>query len=172
MACCCHCAGFNLDTSPMHPWIFLLPLLVDGGGMVFDRSAEVRPGIEEVCGSGVVLCEELDDCWISVDKWVELINESFNGGVTGITIDDNLFLFELLSLQLKHLLSRVWMVSIPFGRGMMNAILVCIDVVCMLFCLLMANKRWDPTFLCENYSNVWVSVPGIKLITSFLSQHN
>ena len=30
--------------------------------MVFDISAEVRRGIEESCVSGVVLCEELDDC--------------------------------------------------------------------------------------------------------------
>ena len=30
--------------------------------MVFDGSAEVQPGIKEVCDSGVVFCEELDDC--------------------------------------------------------------------------------------------------------------
>ena len=30
--------------------------------MVFDGSAEVQLGIEEACDSGVVFCEELDDC--------------------------------------------------------------------------------------------------------------
>ena len=34
------------------------------------------------------------------------MNESFNGGVKGITSDENLFLFELLPLLLKHHLSR------------------------------------------------------------------
>ena len=38
-----------------------LPLLVDGVGMVFDGSGEVRPGIEEACDYGVVLYEDLDD---------------------------------------------------------------------------------------------------------------
>ena len=31
--------------------------------------------------------------------------------------------------------------TIPFGRGMMNAILLCGGVVCLLFSLLMTNKR-------------------------------
>ena len=26
--------------------------------------------------------------------------------------------------------------------------------------LLMANKIWEPTFWCDNFSHVWVSVPG------------
>ena len=39
-----------------------LPFLVEGGGMSFDGSGEVRPGIEESCNSDVVLCEEIDDC--------------------------------------------------------------------------------------------------------------
>ena len=34
------------------------------------------------------------------------------------------------------------------------------------------QKRWEPTFLCDNCSHVWVSVPGIKLIMRFLSQYN
>ena len=40
-----------------------LPFLVEGGDMVFDGPVEVRPGIEEACDSGVVFCEELDECW-------------------------------------------------------------------------------------------------------------
>ena len=36
----------------------------------------------------------------------------------------------------------------------------------------MAIKRWEPTFWCNNCSHVWVSVPGIKLITRFLSQYH
>ena len=38
--------------------------------------------------------------------------------------------------------------------------------------LLMANKRWEPTFSLYNCNHVWVSVLGIKLITTFLSQYN
>ena len=34
------------------------------------------------------------------------MTESFNGGVTGITSDDNSLLFELLSLLLNNRLSR------------------------------------------------------------------
>ena len=34
------------------------------------------------------------------------MTESFNGGCTGITGDEKLFLFELLSLLLNHWLSR------------------------------------------------------------------
>ena len=66
----------------------------------------------------------------------------------------------------------LWRLPIPFGRGIMNAIWVCGDVVCLLFCLLMSNKRWEPIFWRENCSHVWVSIPGIKLITIFLSQYN
>ena len=36
--------------------------LMDGGGMVFDSLAEVRPGMTEACDSGVVFCEDLDYC--------------------------------------------------------------------------------------------------------------
>ena len=32
--------------------------------MVFERSGEVQPGIEEACNSYIVLCE----IWITVDK--------------------------------------------------------------------------------------------------------
>ena len=34
------------------------------------------------------------------------------------------------------------------------------------------QKRWEPMFWRDNCSHVWVYVPGIKLITSFLSQYN
>ena len=50
------------------------------------------------------------------------MTESFNVGGIGITSDENSLLFELLSLQLKHRLSRVWQLTTPFGRGTMNAI--------------------------------------------------
>ena len=100
------------------------------------------------------------------------MTESFNGVGTGITSYDNSLIFELISFQLKHNLSRVWRLSISFGCGMINVVWVCAAVVRMLFCLLVANKRWEPFFLRNNCSHVWVSVPGIKLITSFLSQYN
>ena len=50
------------------------------------------------------------------------MTESFNRGGTSITSDDITLIFELLSLQLNHRLSQVWRLTIPFGRGMMNAI--------------------------------------------------
>ena len=34
------------------------------------------------------------------------------------------------------------------------------------------QKMWEPTFLRDNCSHVLLSVPEIKLITSFLSQYN
>ena len=46
---------------------------MDGGGILFYRSGEVLPGIEEACDSGVVFCEELDDCLQTDDSWGELI---------------------------------------------------------------------------------------------------
>ena len=52
-----------------------LPLLVDGGGMVFDGSGEVWPGIEEAYNSCVVLCEEMDECWITEDRLCGLMTE-------------------------------------------------------------------------------------------------
>ena len=74
--------------------------------MVFDGSGEFQPGIKEACDSGVVFCDNLDYCWQTKDIWDELITESFNGGGTGIIGDENSFIFELLSLLLKHRLSR------------------------------------------------------------------
>ena len=62
-------------------------LLVDWSDMVFDRSGEVQPGIEEAYNSGVVICEELDNFWQTKDSWGVLMIESFNGGGTGITSD-------------------------------------------------------------------------------------
>ena len=38
------------------------PFLVEGVDMVFYGSGEVRPGIEEASDSGIVVCEDLDDC--------------------------------------------------------------------------------------------------------------
>ena len=94
--------------------------------------------------------------------------------------------FEWQSLQLKHRLSQgvvfclswffpvpfLWRPPIPLKCGMMNAIWICGSVVCLLFCLLRAIKRWEPTFWRHNCSHVWVPVPGIKLITIFFSQYN
>ena len=62
---------------------------MDVGGILFDGSAETRPGIEEAYNSGVVLCEDLDDCWQTEDRRGGLMNELFNGGGTGITSDNN-----------------------------------------------------------------------------------
>ena len=66
----------------------------------------------------------------------------------------------------------LWRLPIPFGFGMMNAMWVCGGVVCLLFCLLMSIKMWEPNFWRDNCSHVWFSVPGIKFIASFLSQYN
>ena len=74
--------------------------------MVFDRSGEVRSGIEEACYSYLVLCEDLDECWRTDDSWRGLMTESFNGGGTGITCDDKSLLFELVALLLNHGVSR------------------------------------------------------------------
>ena len=74
--------------------------------MVFDGSGEFRPGIEEACNSGVVFCDDLDDCWQTNDSWGVLMTESFNEGFIGINGDENSLIFELLSLLLKHRLSR------------------------------------------------------------------
>ena len=57
----------------------------------------------------------------------------------------------------------LWQLPIPFGRGMINAIWVCCGVVCLLFCLVMANKRWEPTFWRNNCSHDLVSVQHIWL---------
>ena len=43
--------------------------LLDGSGMVFDGSGEVRPCIEEACDSWILFCEYLDDCWKIEDIW-------------------------------------------------------------------------------------------------------
>ena len=66
---------------------------MDGGGMVFEESGEVRPGTEEAWDFVVVLCEDLDDCWQTEDRLVVLITESFNGWGTGIIGDENSFFF-------------------------------------------------------------------------------
>ena len=83
-----------------------LPLLVDGGGMIFGGLGEVQTCIEEACNSCILLCEDLDDCWQTEDTWGGLMTESFNGGGTGITSDYNSLLFEWLSLRLENWLSR------------------------------------------------------------------
>ena len=133
-----------------------------------------------------VFCEELNYCWQTEDIWGVLITESFNVIGTGINGDDKLLLFEWLSLLLKRRLSQgvvsflpwlflvplLWRLTIPFGRGMLNAIWVCGDVVSLLICLFMSNESWEQSFWLKNFSHVWVSVPGIKLSTNFLSQYD
>ena len=79
---------------------------MEGGGIVFYGSGEVQPGIEYACKYGVVFCEDMDVCWRTGDSWGGLMTESFNGRGTGVIGDDNSFLFGLLSLLLKHWLSR------------------------------------------------------------------
>ena len=78
-------------------------------------------------------------------------------------------LFEWLSLQLNHRLSRgffsclPWLFPVPlllrltisFVSGMMNVIWACVGVVCLLFYLLMAIKRLEKTLCCDNCSHVW-----------------
>ena len=71
---------------------------MDSGGAVFDGSSEVLPGIEEACDSGIVLCEDMDDCWQTEDSWGGLMTELFNEGRKFIIRDDNSLLFEWLSL--------------------------------------------------------------------------
>ena len=124
-----------------------------------------------------VLCEDLDECWQTEESWDGLMTELFNGGETYITGNDNLLLFEWKSLQLNHWLSRgfirclpwllpvplLWRLPIPLVRGMMNTIWVCGEIVCLLFCLSMAIKRWEPNFWRDKCSHVWVYVPGIKI---------
>ena len=80
---------------------------MDGGGIVFDRSGEVRPGIEEACEYSVVFCEELGDCWQTEEILGGLMTKQFNGGGIGITCDDKSLLFQLVFLLLKQRLSRV-----------------------------------------------------------------
>ena len=124
-----------------------------------------------------VKCEDLDECWRTEDSWYGLMTALFNVGGTYITGNDNLLLFEWQLLRLKHRLPQgvvrclprffpvtlLWQLPIPLGRGMMNTILVCGKIVCLLFCLLMAIKMWEPTFLRNNCSHVSVLVPGIKI---------
>ena len=117
-----------------------------------------------------ILCEELDDCSRTEESWDGFMTELFNGGETDITGNDDLLLFECHLLWLKHRLSwevircltwlfpvpLLWQLPIPLGRDMMNTIWVCGEIMCLLFCLSMSRKRWDPTFWSDNWSHVWV----------------
>ena len=98
--------------------------------------------------------------WQLVDLWVTVL--AIKAPVI-TRINSLIFLFPVPFL---------WWLTIPFGNGMMNAICVCGGVVCLLFYLLRTIKRWEPTFWRNNCSYVWVSVPGTKTITRFLSQYN
>ena len=123
-----------------------------------------------------VKCEDLDDCWQTEDSWGESMTELFNGRETYITCNENSLLFEWQSLWLKTQLSQgvirrlpwlfpvafLWYLSRPFlERGMLNTIWVCGDIVCLVFCLSMSIKRWEPIFWRDNCSHVWLYVRGI-----------
>ena len=125
-----------------------------------------------------VLCEDLDDCWQTEDRWGGLMTELFNGRETDITGNDNSWLFEWQLLLLKPRSSQgvvrrlPWLLPVPLlcylprpflERGMMNTIWVCADIVCLLFCLAMAIIRWEPKCWRDNCSHVWLYVPGIKI---------
>ena len=125
-----------------------------------------------------VLCEELDYCWQTKDSWGGLMTELFNGREIYITGNDKLLLFEWQSFRLNPWLSRgvvrrlpwffpvtlLWHLSITFlGRGMMNTIWVCVDIVCLIFCFSMAIKRWEPIFWRNYWSPVSLYVPEIKI---------
>ena len=137
--------------------------------------------------SRVVLCEDLDDCWQTKDSWGGLKTKIFNGRETDITSNDILMLFEWQSLRLKPRLSRgvvrslpwlfpvpiLWHLPIPFlERGMKNTIWVCGDIVCLIFCLSMAIKRWEPIFWRGNCSHVWLYLPKKNWLRYFLSQNH
>ena len=106
-----------------------------------------------------------------IDDWI------IQWGRKDITSNDNLLLFEWQSYQLKHWsywgvvrclpwllpVPILWHVPKPLKLGMMNTIWVCGDLVCVLLCLLMSIKRWEPTFWHNNCIYVWVYVPGIKI---------
>ena len=110
-----------------------------------------------------VLCEDLDDCWQTEDIWDGLISELFNEGETDITVNKKALLFEWQSLRLKHWLSRgvvhclpwlfpvplLWLLPIPFKRGMMNTIWVCGVVVCLLFCFFDCHQKVRANFLAR-----------------------
>ena len=64
----------------------------------------------------------------------------------------------------------LWQLPTPFGRGTMNELWFCVGVVYLFFFI--TNIILQQTFWCNNCSCVWVSVPGIKLRTEFLSQYN
>ena len=124
-----------------------------------------------------VLCEDMDDCWRTEDSWYGLMTELLNVGGTFITDNEKSFLFEWMTLWLKHRLLRgfvrclpwfflvqiLWRQPIPFLRGMMNKIWVCGEIACLLFCFSISIKRWEPMFWRNNYSHVWVYVPEIKI---------
>ena len=128
----------------------------DGNSLLF----ELMPLLLNHRVSQAVLCKELGECWQTEDIWYGLMTELFNGGETYITGNDNSFLFEWLSLRLKHRLSRGvirclpwlfpfplwWQLQMPLGSGMMNAIWVCGDVMCLLFYFVYGHQKVRANF--------------------------
>ena len=79
----------------------------NGGGTVITGYGnsflfELLPFILKHRLSRGVKCEELDDCWLTEDSWYALMTGLFNGRGTDINVNYNLFLFEWLTLRLKH----------------------------------------------------------------------
>ena len=110
-------------------------------------------------------------------SWGGLMTELFNGRETDITGNYNSLLFEWQLLKLNPRLSRgsvrrlPWLLPVPLlwhlprpflEHGMMNTIWVYGDIVCLLFCLSLAIKRWEPIIFRDACSRVWLYVPGIK----------
>ena len=95
-----------------------------------------------------LLGEDLDDCWQTEDSWGGLMTELFNGRETNITSNEISMLLEWQLMRLKPWLSwgvvrrlpwlfpvtLLWHLPRPFlEHGTMNKILVCGDIVCLIF---------------------------------------
>ena len=163
-------------------WVGLITESFNGGGtgITSDSSSlifELLYLLSKHWLSQGVLFEELDECWQTEEIWDGLMTELFNGWETDITYNDNSLLFELHPLWLNHWLSQgvvswlpwlfpvqlLWRLPIPLGRVMMNTIWVCGKILCLLFCLSISIKRWEPNFWSDNWSPVSLYVQGIKI---------
>ena len=118
------------------------------------------------------------ECWQTEDSWGGLMTELFNGREIDITGNDISMLFEWQSLRLKPRLSQgvvrrlPWLSPVPLlldlprpflERGMTNKIWVCGDIVCLIFYLSIAIKRWELNFWGNYFSPVLLYVPEMKI---------
>ena len=92
--------------------------------------------------------------------------------VNAIEIKAPVIMVSVFCLPQLFPVPHLWRLPTLFGRGMMNEIWVYGGFLCLLFCLLIANRMWEPTFWRDNCSRVRVKVQGIKPKTIFLSQYN